>query len=288
MESVIDLINNLIKFGDKNISYVIDIDENIWFRFQDIAQILKLKEPKKSLKLIDTDDKKYYQDLVIYKRTTQRAKTVYLTESGIYSFLLRSTMPIAKTFQKWLTKDVLPQLRKQGIYELNKKLKEELKDLQKQLKATQKELDKFIKQHRREPYPKGAHVYIIDLDDGKVTGKKVYKIGKALDLEERLAQYNVGRDVPIDFTAVFKTDNALCVEGCVRSMLGEYKYANSRDKFICDLELIKNAIEACVIADKKCHKLCKKEDLDIETTNVISDTILDINNKINHINLFIK
>ena len=44
----------------------------------------------------------------------------------------------------------------------------------------------FINQQNKEPYPSGAHVYVIDLDDGREIGKKVYKIGKALDLEERL------------------------------------------------------------------------------------------------------
>ncbi len=42
-----------------------------------------------------------------------------LSESGLYSLIIRSRKPIAKPFQKWVTREVLPSIRKTGNYSIN-------------------------------------------------------------------------------------------------------------------------------------------------------------------------
>ena len=42
---------------------------------------------------------------------------VIINESGLYSLILSSKLPDAKKFKKWVTKEVLPSLRKDGYYE---------------------------------------------------------------------------------------------------------------------------------------------------------------------------
>ena len=46
---------------------------------------------------------------------------IYINESGLYSLILRSDMDKAKEFKRWVTKDVLPSIRKNGRYEYNHK-----------------------------------------------------------------------------------------------------------------------------------------------------------------------
>ena len=47
--------------------------------------------------------------------------SIYINESGLYSLILRSDMDNAKKFKRWITREVLPSIRKNGRYELNHK-----------------------------------------------------------------------------------------------------------------------------------------------------------------------
>lgn len=42
-------------------------------------------------------------------------KAVFISESGLYSFVLSSKLPQAKVFKRWVTSEVLPQIRQTGI-----------------------------------------------------------------------------------------------------------------------------------------------------------------------------
>ena len=46
-------------------------------------------------------------------------KTALINESGLYSLILSSKMPKAKAFKRWVTSEVLPALRKNGVYYLH-------------------------------------------------------------------------------------------------------------------------------------------------------------------------
>ena len=43
-------------------------------------------------------------------------RSLYINESGLYSLIMRSEKPEAKTFKKWVTSEVLPKIRKTGSY----------------------------------------------------------------------------------------------------------------------------------------------------------------------------
>ena len=51
--------------------------------------------------------------------TRNTGNTIYINESGLYSLILRSKMDKAKEFKRWVTKEVLPSIRKTGKYEFN-------------------------------------------------------------------------------------------------------------------------------------------------------------------------
>ena len=248
----------------------------------DVAKLINISDVKTATKAIDRKYKCHSKDIKMLEQSNENKRTVYVNESGLYAVLIRSRSKVAKTFQEWLIEDVLPQIRKQGVYEVQKKLKEELKELEQKLKQTQKELEKFTKKQQRKKYPCGNHVYIIDLDEEK-NNEKVYKIGKTDNLEERLKGYNVGRAGPIDFLHTAKAVNALCVESSIRAHLRKYKYANSNDKFQCDLQLIIDVMTDVIMIDNKCHKTCE-----IENDNALTKYITELNAKINYVSKYVK
>jgi prophage antirepressor-like protein len=51
-----------------------------------------------------------------------------INESGLYSLILSSKMPNAKQFKRWVTNDVLPSIRKHGVYATNDFIKKSLED----------------------------------------------------------------------------------------------------------------------------------------------------------------
>jgi prophage antirepressor-like protein len=97
------------------------IEGEVFFRAGDVGAIIGLRGSD-LVRNLDSDEvcKVHAID------SLDREKEVsYLTEAGLYTVLLRSNKKEAKPFRKWVTGEVLPSIRKQGIY-ITEKLKEEL------------------------------------------------------------------------------------------------------------------------------------------------------------------
>ena len=62
-------------------------------------------------------------DRVIQKLSYNESKTIYINESGLYSLIMKSKMKKAKEFQRWITKEVLPSIRKTGQYNIHDSIK---------------------------------------------------------------------------------------------------------------------------------------------------------------------
>ena len=91
-----------------------------WFVGKDAAGILSYKDTADAIKRhVDDDDK-------LTRRFTdsgQSREMYIINESGLYSLILSSKLPTAKKFKRWVTSEVLPSIRKHGLY-----AKEELLD----------------------------------------------------------------------------------------------------------------------------------------------------------------
>ncbi|EJF07545.1 prophage antirepressor [Thiovulum sp. ES] len=66
---------------------------------------------------------------------------ILINESGLYSSILGSKLPTAKSFKKWITREVLPQIRKTGSYSLQKTEKLDFEEIQKTLNFGEKVLE---------------------------------------------------------------------------------------------------------------------------------------------------
>lgn len=88
-------------------------DGEPWFVGKDVARILGYTDTFGALKKhVDGEDKQNCQNDSF---KSNRGLTV-INESGLYSLILSSKLPTAKQFKRWVTSEVLPQIRKTGKY----------------------------------------------------------------------------------------------------------------------------------------------------------------------------
>lgn len=108
-------MNELQVFKNEQFGEVRTIIENgePWFVGTDIATSLGYSNPRKAL-----IDHVYAEDKGVTKRDTlggqQELRTI--NESGLYSLIMSSKLPLAKEFKRWVTSEVLPEIRKTGGY----------------------------------------------------------------------------------------------------------------------------------------------------------------------------
>ncbi|MFR5264555.1 BRO family protein [Clostridium sp.] len=108
-------MNNLMNFQNETFGEIraINKDNEVWFVGKDIAEKLGYVRPDHAIgKYVDDDDKLMYQ----IDTSGQNRKMLIINESGLYSLVLSSKLPGAKAFKKWITSEVLPQIRKTGGY----------------------------------------------------------------------------------------------------------------------------------------------------------------------------
>lgn len=92
-----------------------------WFVAKDVCDILGYANPRDALsRHLDEDEK---ADVVIHDGSQRRSMNI-INESGLYCLTLRSNMPKAKEFRKWVTGTLLPQVMHYGLPEPDVKLSE--------------------------------------------------------------------------------------------------------------------------------------------------------------------
>jgi hypothetical protein len=94
----------------------VTIDGEPWFVAADLCTILGYKNSRKAIAdHVDSEDKG------VTKRDTvggSQSHTI-VNESGLYTLILRSTLPQAKRFKHWVTSEVLPTIRKTGQFQFD-------------------------------------------------------------------------------------------------------------------------------------------------------------------------
>lgn len=103
-------------FNSMNVRTISDSENNLWFVATDVASILDYSEASAMTRHLDADEK------MSVKLTDRGQEQTFITinESGLYSAILKSRKPEAKSFKKWVTSEVLPSIRKTGSYSVPK------------------------------------------------------------------------------------------------------------------------------------------------------------------------
>jgi prophage antirepressor-like protein len=94
----------------------IDIEGEIWFVASEVCQLLEIRNSRDAVSRLDDDEK---QTSVI-PTSGQNRKVNLISESGLYALVFKSNKPSAKRFRKWVTKEVIPAIRKTGAYGINR------------------------------------------------------------------------------------------------------------------------------------------------------------------------
>jgi len=118
-----------------------------WWIASDICRVLEIKNTSDALKHLDDDEK-----TTIAKSDSQPGKGpqsfTAVNEPGLYTLIIRSNKPEAKTFKRWITHEVLPKIRKTGSYQVVETLTPD------QQRTVQKKISERVYSHELT----GAHV----------------------------------------------------------------------------------------------------------------------------------
>ena len=105
MTNEIQIFNNN-DFGELR---TVEKDGEIWFVAKDVCDALELTNPTMALGRLEDDERAKFN-------LGRQGNTNIVNEYGLYSLVLASRKPEAKSFKRWVTHEVLPSIRKTGQY----------------------------------------------------------------------------------------------------------------------------------------------------------------------------
>lgn len=184
----------------------LEVEGEPYFVGKDVAEVLGYSNTRDTLaKRVDDDDK--LDGVAICDSIGRKQTPVLINESGLYSLILSSKLPTAKKFKRWVTSEVLPAIRKHGIYAVDDVLNNPdvwitaLQELKAEREKT-KQLTETVAiqtQQIAEMQPKVSYYDLVlnckDLISISVIAKDYGKSAKWLNnfLHERKIQYKQGK-----------------------------------------------------------------------------------------------
>lgn len=156
-----------------------------WWVLKDVCGVLGLSNARMIADRLDEDDVSlaYVTDSM-----GRRQQTNIVNESGLYNVILRSDKPEAKKFKRWVTHDVLPQIRRHGAYITTSKLEEIMNDpdswirLLTALKEERQEKERLQLQAAQDK-PKVVFADAVSASDGTILIGELAKILKGNGIE---------------------------------------------------------------------------------------------------------
>ncbi len=90
-------------------------DSEVWWVLKDVCDVLELSNPSMIADRLD-EDEQMKVDPKQYLGSKSNEPVTVINESGLYNVILLSRKPEAKVFKRWVTHEVLPSIRKYGVY----------------------------------------------------------------------------------------------------------------------------------------------------------------------------
>lgn len=163
---------------------------------------------------------------------------------------------------------------------MKEKYEKELEETLNDLNYLKKENEIIKTDIRKEKYPSGGIVYVIDYSENN---DEVYRIGMTDNMKKRKSLYDTHTFHKKKVVYMMETECPLRLETCVRAMLYKYRYKNKKDYYVCDIEKIKKAFKNCKESIE-----CMEQNGGGIKDNLIDDEIVkltknckDLNKKIN-------
>ena len=241
------LNENFIIFEKNKIGIIIDDNDKIWFNGNELTRAIGYSDSRDALRShTDKVDRIQIKNIIHSLDIKQHPQTVYVSEAGLYKLILRSKLKSSKKFSDWVTNDVLPSIRKYGYYKMKKSYENEKDDLLKKINYLEKQNKLMINDMKKEKYPEGALVYILDYSDDDPNEPGIFRLGKTDDLNKRKKIYDTHMLHNKPVLCKEFVEKPIPLESCIRSMLYEYRYKNKKDFYVCSEKYIKRAFTNCL------------------------------------------
>lgn len=166
-------MNELKIFSNEEFGEVrtIEIDGEPWFVGKDVALRLGYRDTSDALKNHVDDEDKLTR---CFADSGQNREMYIINESGLYSLVLSSKLESARKFKRWITSEVIPQIRKTGAYHTPKTYVEALRAL-----ADEAEKAEALKKQNQLMQPKAE--FFDAVTDSK-TAIPIGDVAKILDI----------------------------------------------------------------------------------------------------------
>lgn len=272
---------NYILFEKEIIPIIIDQNGILWIHANNFIYALGYKDVRDVIKKqIGKEYKKEINKIDFEGQIKGHPQTLYINEAGMYKLILTSKMPKAKKFNEWVTKEILPSIRKYGSYKMQKEYKNQMNGLMEKLNYLENENKKLVREMRKEKYPEGGIVYAIDYSDKE---NEIYRIGMTGDMNKRKQLYDTHLLNKHEVVILEKSDNPIKLETCIRSMLYDYRYKNHKDFYLCNLKTIKCAFNTC----KKSIENMNQKGGGLSEIDLLRNKISRLENKINKLDIIL-
>lgn len=113
--------NKLMIFENEAFGKVrtLNLNGEPWFVAADVCKALELGNPSMTVERLDDDEK----GISTIDTLGGKQRMAIINEPGLYSLVITSRKPEAKAFKRWITHEVIPAIRKHGVYITDEKLK---------------------------------------------------------------------------------------------------------------------------------------------------------------------
>ena len=180
---------------------VLEIDNEPWFLGKEVAEKLGYSNDRDAIaRHVDEEDLKILEykacretrHSTLWKGSDYSNKKL-INESGLYSLVLGSKLESSKRFKRWVTKDILPTIRKHGMYATEELLDNPdlLIKVATQLKE-EKERNKLLKEQNKAMKPKALFADAVASSEQSILVGELAKLLKQNGIntgEKRLFQY---------------------------------------------------------------------------------------------------
>lgn len=112
-------MNQITKVFEGSEVRILEIEGSPWFVAKDVCTVLELSNSRIALQRLDKDE---VSSTYITDSLGRNQETSIINEAGLYTLILGSRKPEAKTFKRWVTHEVIPTIRKTGGYVANDNL----------------------------------------------------------------------------------------------------------------------------------------------------------------------
>lgn len=218
----------IFSFEDNQVRTILVNDEP-YFVGKDVAEVLGYTNTAKAIRdHVDEEDKRTER---IVHPLGGIQESIMINESGLYSLILKSKLPNAKKFKRWVTSKVLPQIRKHGMYATDELLDNPDLLIEVATKLKEERTKRLIAEQKVAEYePKITYLdTILALKDTVSTSQIATDYGmSAIQLNKLLHQLGVQRKVSGQWLLYKKHMNC----GYTKSHTSEIKQSDGTVKIV--------------------------------------------------------